>query len=256
MGEEPWTTVGPRKRRTRRRSTALAVAIPAPASALPTPSTSAPAPSPSEIERLLATLSAQRTSFRRSAFGRALCASAAAELSRRRATVRSAVCVGLGSAGRAEPALRARSLAQLAGFLEVAGALGVAREALVVQDPAFTAVDGALFAALGVRVVQDPQARECVGAAGFLFAPFLEGAVLLRCVLPGVDPLLYVGCEDLADMKYQPFVGSDVELMRQVAREFMANRTEIKIREEFEPDKYIFTGLSMYLKSIEDDEET
>ena len=254
MGEEPWTTVGPRKRRTRRGTTPKpAVAIPAPA---PAPSAPSP-PSPADIDRLLTTLTALRASFRTSAFGRALLAHATHALSRHGGAASAAVCVGLGSAARAEASLRRRSLAQLACFLEVASAAGVGGAGRVVQDPAFSAADEALFGALGVRVVRAPRAREWVARGGaVLFAPFLDGAVLLRDVLPGVDPLLYVGCGDLAEMRYQPFPGSDVEQMRAVASEFMAGRTEIKITEEFEPDKYIFAGLSLYVRSIEDDEET
>jgi len=256
MSEEPWTTVTPRKSRSKRTHAKPATATIAPPTALSTPSPRPP--SPTTTQQLLVTVATHRTHFARSAYGAALAAVLSRERARRPGTVFArAVCVGLGSVARDEPALRRRSLWQLAAFLEVAvGMLGVCCSGgdVVVQDPAFGAVDCALFEALGVRVVRVPRARECVSRECFLFAPFLEGAVLLESVLPGTDPALYIGCEDLAEMKYQPFPESNVERMREVAREFMANRTEVKITEEFEVDKHIFAGLSMYWRSLEDDE--
>ncbi|KAK3078461.1 hypothetical protein LTS18_007452 [Coniosporium uncinatum] len=177
-----------------------------------------------------------------------------------------AVCVGLGQLS-VEAAVRRRAMWQLVLFLHVVESLqglgggGGERVKMFAQEPNFTALDEEFLKGLGVEVVTHPRGAEMVTERTFLYAPFLPWFVLLRDVLPGKDPRLYVGIDvnevqermELQKGGYglEEVGDQELEECSQVAKKFLEGRQRVRVG-EFEGERNALEGLWVYWREVEE----
>ena len=106
----------------------------------------------------------------------------------------------------------------------------------------------------GVEVVESPGAEAFVTERCFLYAPFLELAILLGEVLRGRDPGIYVGLGP-GGMRWwveiQDCVGDYAELVE----EFGRGRAVTELPGDFEFGGNVFEGLSVCWRLIEDEDD-
>lgn len=125
---------------------------------------------------------------------------------------------------------------------------------LIIQEPQFQELDRQVMKRFGAEVTDHPAANQFITETCFLYVPFMEKMVLLKEILPGKNPLVYLGWSSLAEVEI-PSAVEDKEEMVVTAKEFAKDRDEIKILTPFDPGDNShkpLTGLSMYWKSIED----
>ena len=125
---------------------------------------------------------------------------------------------------------------------------------MVAQDPRFSEADRQVLWRFGVEVVERPGAAAFVTANCFLYAPFLEQAVLLGEVLRGKDPGIYLGVGPGAMrwwVESQDCVGDYVELVE----EFGRGRGVTELSGDFEFGGAVFEGLSVCWRLVEDEED-
>ena len=125
---------------------------------------------------------------------------------------------------------------------------------MVAQDPRFSEEDQQVLRRFGVEVVERPGAGTFVTARCFLYAPFLEQAVLLGEVLRGKDPGIYlgVGPESMRGwVERLDCVGDYAELVE----EFGRGRVVTDLPGDFEFGGAVFEGLSVCWRLVEDEDE-
>jgi hypothetical protein len=125
---------------------------------------------------------------------------------------------------------------------------------MVAQDPRFSETDRRVLGRFGVEVVERPGAGEFVTASCFLYAPFLEQAVLLGEVLRGRDPGIYLGLGP-GSMRWWVERLDCVDDYEELVEEFGRGRVVTDLPGDFEFGGTVFEGLSVCWRLVEDEDE-
>jgi hypothetical protein len=265
MGDESWITV---KKGGRRK--VGNPSTPVPKSIMSTDTAKRKNPSEVDVSDLEKSLREYSARFKKSSDRDAVMRTLEKEVSKRDGvTIDTAVCLALGAPSEEVVGSLVRSRWQFAAFLEMVELLETLRGKhedeketrhsikLIVQDPRFEELDRQVLRRFGAQVTEDPAANEFITETSFLYAPFMDINVLLENVLPGKDPAVYIGPSKLESVNYGIFTWSNVEKMKSTAEEFLEDRVEFLIsmpRGDLDTGTS-FLGLSVYLRSIEDDED-
>lgn len=265
MGDESWITVEKGGRRKVGNPS-----TPVPKSIMSIDTAKRKNPSEAEVSDLEKSLREYRARFKNSSDRDAIMPTLEKEISRRDGvTIDSAVCLALGAPSEEIVGSLIRSRWQFAAFLEMVELLETLRGKhedgnqtphnikLIVQDPRFEELDRQVLRRFGAQVTEHPTANEFITETSFLYAPFMDINVLLEDILPGKDPAVYIGPSKLESVNYGIFTWSNVEKMKSTAEEFLEDRVEFLISM---PHRDLdtgtaFLGLSVYLRSIEDEED-
>jgi hypothetical protein len=252
MNNDTWITVTNTKRNRKKKPPNQQPAT------LQTPfSTNKFPPSETDISTLETTLRSHRERFKSTTFAhnlRTLLSRALHQLPspENEPKIDHAICLALGSLSTENLELAKRSAWQFTAFLDMCDALGCGIK-MVAQDPRFSDADRRVLGRFGVEVVERPSANAFVTTRCFLYAPFLEQAVLLGEVLRGADPGIYLGVGPAAMREWverQEFVGDYAELVEV----FEGGRTVADLPGDFEFGGTVFEGLSVCWRAVEDEE--
>ncbi|KAF2271521.1 uncharacterized protein EI97DRAFT_350161, partial [Westerdykella ornata] len=198
------------------------------------------------VQKLCADSSTMERQFRDTGYARRLYAI----LQRGTWDIDTAVCVGIGSFS-AEWQNRWRSMWQLVLFLGVVAQCGYNDSAeirLCAQEPCFSSLDEEFLQTLGISVVAEGTERH-ISPRTFLYAPFLEHAVLMSVFLRDKDPKLYIGNEIRSDHKTPALVEYNG-----IGRKFARGR-RYWVLSDFELHNDALNGMFVYFREEGDEDE-
>ncbi|KAH7115798.1 hypothetical protein B0J11DRAFT_538473 [Dendryphion nanum] len=166
--------------------------------------------------------------------------------------VEGAVCIGIGSFSL-DWENRHRALWQLALFVDITNwiSIGVKGKSVAIyaQDPIFTPLDIEFLSMLEHPIqTLDSTIHQHITPHTFVFAPFVDWALLLPVFLDDTDPLLYIGNEVLADYRAFAVDSSKERKCADIGKRFLEKRETHKVP-DFEMHGSALQGLVVHWKT-------